>query len=185
MEDAKITKDDLVAWACIRLDRLQQGYRFIHLFDVKGNVTPGMLLVKIEKTLRLESQAAVVPLASPASPPIKETSPPASAKGANIVVPVPALPVAEPSKAQDSELGEQVKSQPREGVEPGKVAEELKAAQAVDPAAIPLPASTPTPTPTPSAPTGQGTTESTVTKTMTPDTPALAVASPVPEVTTK
>jgi hypothetical protein len=42
----------LAAWACIRLDRLQQGYRFIRLLDAKGLASVGLLLVKIEKTLR-------------------------------------------------------------------------------------------------------------------------------------
>lgn len=50
--DAKYGKDELAAWACIRLDRIQQGYRFIHLFDVKGQATAGMLLVKIQKILK-------------------------------------------------------------------------------------------------------------------------------------
>ncbi|KAH9224194.1 PLC-like phosphodiesterase [Leptodontidium sp. 2 PMI_412] len=51
IEDARYAKDDLAAWACIRLDRLQQGYRFIYLLDAKGQATPGLLLVKIEKKL--------------------------------------------------------------------------------------------------------------------------------------
>lgn len=44
--------DDLAAWACIRLDRLQPGYRFISLLDENGVATAGILLVKIEKKLR-------------------------------------------------------------------------------------------------------------------------------------
>ena len=51
IEDAKYAKDSLAAWACIRLDRLQQGYRFVHLMDMKGQLTAGLLFVKIEKTL--------------------------------------------------------------------------------------------------------------------------------------
>lgn len=51
IEDAKYAKDSLAAWACIRLDRLQQGYRFVHLMDMKGQLTTGLLFVKIEKTL--------------------------------------------------------------------------------------------------------------------------------------
>ncbi|KAL2074009.1 hypothetical protein VTL71DRAFT_7787 [Oculimacula yallundae] len=51
IEDAKYAKDDLAAWACIRLDRLQQGYRFVYLLDAKGQATPGLLLLKIEKRL--------------------------------------------------------------------------------------------------------------------------------------
>lgn len=43
----------MLAWACIRLDRLRTGYRIIKLMDAKGAVVPdGKLLVKIEKTLR-------------------------------------------------------------------------------------------------------------------------------------
>lgn len=52
IEDARYADDKLAAWACIRLDRLQQGYRFIHLLDAKGAATPGLLLVKIEKKVR-------------------------------------------------------------------------------------------------------------------------------------
>ncbi|CZS92979.1 related to 1-phosphatidylinositol-4,5-bisphosphate phosphodiesterase [Rhynchosporium graminicola] len=51
IEDARYAKDDLAAWACIRLDRLQQGYRFVYLLDAKGQATPGLLLMKIEKKL--------------------------------------------------------------------------------------------------------------------------------------
>ncbi|KAK0121405.1 hypothetical protein ONS96_011576 [Cadophora gregata f. sp. sojae] len=51
IEDARYAKDNLAAWACIRLDRLQQGYRFIYLLDAKGQATPGLLLVKVEKRL--------------------------------------------------------------------------------------------------------------------------------------
>ncbi|KJZ75918.1 hypothetical protein HIM_04742 [Hirsutella minnesotensis 3608] len=43
----------LLAWSCIRLDRLQQGYRFIRLLDRDCNpVSGGKLLVKISKVLR-------------------------------------------------------------------------------------------------------------------------------------
>jgi len=43
---------NLAGWTCIRLDRLRQGYRFIHLIDADGQPTEGKLLVKIEKTVR-------------------------------------------------------------------------------------------------------------------------------------
>jgi hypothetical protein len=43
--------DRLAAWSCIRLDRLQQGYRFIRLFNAKGENTDGFLLVKISKKI--------------------------------------------------------------------------------------------------------------------------------------
>lgn len=41
--------DKLAAWACIRLDRLQTGYRFIDLKDARGQPSVGKLLVKIDK----------------------------------------------------------------------------------------------------------------------------------------
>lgn len=43
----------VLAWACIRLNRLRSGYRFIGLKDMKGNpVRGGKILVKIEKQFR-------------------------------------------------------------------------------------------------------------------------------------
>ncbi|OAA61674.1 phospholipase c [Niveomyces insectorum RCEF 264] len=44
--------DTLAGWACIRLDRLQTGYRFVRLMDAWGQATEGKLLVRIEKLLR-------------------------------------------------------------------------------------------------------------------------------------
>lgn len=52
IEDEGLVKDKLAAWACIRLDRLQQGYRFIDLKDAYGRPSAGKLLVRIEKTVR-------------------------------------------------------------------------------------------------------------------------------------
>lgn len=49
VEDEGLVKDKLAAWACIRLDRLQRGYRFIDLKDAHGKPSAGKLLVKIEK----------------------------------------------------------------------------------------------------------------------------------------
>jgi hypothetical protein len=51
IENEGYAKDTLAAWACIRLDRLQQGYRLIKLMDAKGMATDGLLLAKIEKTI--------------------------------------------------------------------------------------------------------------------------------------
>ncbi|KAI0420869.1 PLC-like phosphodiesterase [Xylaria grammica] len=51
VKDDEIGRDDLAAWACIRLDRLRSGYRFVHLFTAKGAVSAGAVLVKVEKTL--------------------------------------------------------------------------------------------------------------------------------------
>ncbi|KAL8712458.1 MAG: hypothetical protein Q9220_003306 [cf. Caloplaca sp. 1 TL-2023] len=51
IQDDEIGKDDLAAWACIRLDRLKDGFRFIHLLDASGDPCRGLLLVSIKKTL--------------------------------------------------------------------------------------------------------------------------------------
>lgn len=51
IQDEEIGKDDLAAWACIRLDRLKSGYRFVHLMDCAGFRSKGVLLVHVEKTL--------------------------------------------------------------------------------------------------------------------------------------
>lgn len=51
-DDRTLARDDLVAWACIRLDRLKTGYRFIHLLDVEGAPSEGVLFVKIDKQVR-------------------------------------------------------------------------------------------------------------------------------------
>ncbi|KAF4595253.1 phospholipase C [Ophiocordyceps camponoti-floridani] len=48
-----IVSPTLLAWACIRLDRLRQGYRIIHLMDADSKQVPGgKLLVRISKVLR-------------------------------------------------------------------------------------------------------------------------------------
>jgi hypothetical protein len=46
-------RDDLISWSCIRLDRLQPGYRWVDLLDpgTRG-LCPGKLFVKVEKVLR-------------------------------------------------------------------------------------------------------------------------------------
>ncbi|KAI3324199.1 PLC-like phosphodiesterase [Xylariaceae sp. AK1471] len=51
VKDDEIGHDDLAAWACIRLDRLRSGYRFVHLLNTKGVISGGVVLVKVEKTL--------------------------------------------------------------------------------------------------------------------------------------
>ncbi|KAJ1335651.1 phosphatidylinositol phospholipase C delta [Microdochium nivale] len=45
-------RDIVAAWACIRLNRLQAGYRFIDLYDMHGNQTEGKLFVLVQKRLR-------------------------------------------------------------------------------------------------------------------------------------
>ena len=42
MDDERIS-DDLAAWACFRLDRLQTGLRMLHLYDSNGVITKGFL----------------------------------------------------------------------------------------------------------------------------------------------
>lgn len=52
MHDQEFGRDDLAAWACIRLDRLQQGYRFVTLFDNQGSRKGGgHMLIKVTKRL--------------------------------------------------------------------------------------------------------------------------------------
>lgn len=47
-------RDKPVAWACIRLDRLQSGYRCIDLQHPDTNkICHGQLLVKIKKVVRV------------------------------------------------------------------------------------------------------------------------------------
>jgi hypothetical protein len=50
MDDERLS-DDLAAWACFRLDRLQPGLRMLHLYDSNGVVTKGVLLVRIRKNV--------------------------------------------------------------------------------------------------------------------------------------
>jgi hypothetical protein len=44
----RFARDEFLAWACIRLDRLAPGIRLIHLSDLNGNPNGGSLLVKID-----------------------------------------------------------------------------------------------------------------------------------------
>lgn len=48
-DDELFQRDDLAAWACVRLDRLRLGYRFVRLMDAKGRETDGVVLVKVMK----------------------------------------------------------------------------------------------------------------------------------------
>jgi len=48
MNDDRFARDGLAAWACIRLDRLGHGYRFVHLRDDKGMRSKGVILVRLE-----------------------------------------------------------------------------------------------------------------------------------------
>ncbi|CRK46879.1 hypothetical protein BN1723_020173, partial [Verticillium longisporum] len=39
VRDDEFGRDDLSAWACVRLNRLRGGYRFVHLSDCEGHLT--------------------------------------------------------------------------------------------------------------------------------------------------
>ncbi|KAI5923515.1 PLC-like phosphodiesterase [Camillea tinctor] len=51
VKDDEIGRDDLAAWACVRLDRLRGGYRVVHLYDNEGNRSGGVLLIKVQMRL--------------------------------------------------------------------------------------------------------------------------------------
>lgn len=55
MDDETLSRDEMVAWACFRLDRFQPGIRLIHLYDPEGQPTNGVLLVRISKSVRTVS----------------------------------------------------------------------------------------------------------------------------------
>ncbi|KAI0172522.1 PLC-like phosphodiesterase [Hypoxylon sp. FL1284] len=47
-----LSREPFAGWACIRLDRLATGFRFIHLLDANGNKTQGVLFVRVTKNFR-------------------------------------------------------------------------------------------------------------------------------------
>ncbi|KAF1989829.1 PLC-like phosphodiesterase [Aulographum hederae CBS 113979] len=51
MHNDSFGRDDLAGWACIRLDRLCTGYRFLHLFDANGVQSKGAILLKVSKKI--------------------------------------------------------------------------------------------------------------------------------------
>ncbi|KAH8894804.1 PLC-like phosphodiesterase [Thozetella sp. PMI_491] len=51
-DNIEFGRDIVTAWSCVRLDRLQPGYRFVYLLDEHGVETDGFLLVKVTKKLR-------------------------------------------------------------------------------------------------------------------------------------
>ncbi|KAL6231224.1 hypothetical protein BDW75DRAFT_244114 [Aspergillus navahoensis] len=51
VKDDEIGFDSLASWACIRLSRLQEGYRVIRLYKCDGSDSGGFLLVRITKTV--------------------------------------------------------------------------------------------------------------------------------------
>lgn len=50
-DDESFRRDDLAAWACVRLDRLRLGYRFVRLMDAHGKEGEGVLFVKVMKKI--------------------------------------------------------------------------------------------------------------------------------------
>lgn len=58
MDDDRL-RDDIAAWAAVRLDRLQPGLRVLHLYDANGVLSKGILLVGIRKRCMPVSDAAV------------------------------------------------------------------------------------------------------------------------------
>jgi hypothetical protein len=56
----KIGPDELSSWACVRLDRLARGIRFIHLRDVKGSLTTGALLADVDFAWNVPPKSVVV-----------------------------------------------------------------------------------------------------------------------------
>ncbi|KAG2413857.1 hypothetical protein HFD88_003046 [Aspergillus terreus] len=51
VKDDEFGRDSMAAWACIKLNHLQEGYRLIHLCDCAGSASGGSLLVRITKAL--------------------------------------------------------------------------------------------------------------------------------------
>lgn len=51
VRDDEIGRDTLASWACVRLDRLREGYRFVHLLNTDGMETDAVVLVRVTKTL--------------------------------------------------------------------------------------------------------------------------------------
>ncbi|KAI0173485.1 PLC-like phosphodiesterase [Hypoxylon sp. FL1284] len=51
VKDDEIGRDALAAWACVRLDRLRNGYRFVRLLDNEGRESEAVLLVRVDVKL--------------------------------------------------------------------------------------------------------------------------------------
>lgn len=57
VKDRELGKDSLAAWACVRLDRLGAGYRFLKLLDHSGQESAGTVLVRVTADLRPEGSS--------------------------------------------------------------------------------------------------------------------------------
>lgn len=56
-DDIELRPDETAAWACFRLDRVNSGIRLIRLFMKHGVLSDGFILVRVTKTLRVDSTA--------------------------------------------------------------------------------------------------------------------------------
>lgn len=50
-DDVELGRNELAAWACVRLDRLGEGLRTIRLIDANGQPSAGVLLVRVGKKM--------------------------------------------------------------------------------------------------------------------------------------
>jgi len=53
VNDESMMKDELLAWACFRLDRLGEGVRMMHLYDAESKPCKGKIMVRVEKSFVL------------------------------------------------------------------------------------------------------------------------------------
>ncbi len=51
VKNSEVGPDSVSGWACVRVDRLRKGVRFVHLIDEKGQETEAALLVKADYKL--------------------------------------------------------------------------------------------------------------------------------------
>ena len=51
IKDDSYGRDQLAAWACVRIDRLREGTHFIHLLNAEGMETEGALFLSVSKKL--------------------------------------------------------------------------------------------------------------------------------------
>ena len=52
VRDDEVGRDSLAGWACVRVDRLKEGVRFVHLVDAEGVESEGAVLVRVGLKLR-------------------------------------------------------------------------------------------------------------------------------------
>lgn len=64
MDDERL-KDDLAGWACYRLDHVQRGYRMLHLYNSRGEMTNGVVFIRVK--MNLDTVASVTKAVQDAS----------------------------------------------------------------------------------------------------------------------